>query len=170
MSETKIHSCSSAKKCLSKLSNFITLDDSCAFVRHILANPEYKEWSQAAFGEKLGCFEKPSSTRDPTSNIDCPDITPLQFSERKMVNRDAMKVDDRLVHPDSESREKYCFGTALQMRKGKPSHRLKTCAYHDASLSKQGKLLKTMTQEAMQVSYPFNGGVSNKEKRNLAQL
>ena len=120
-------------------------------VRHTLANPEFKEWSQATFGEKLGCFETPSSTRDPTSNVDCPDIAPLKFSEGRMANRDAMKVDDRLVHPDSDSREKYCLGTGLQMRKGRPSHKLKTCSYHNASLSKQGKFLKTMTQEAMQV-------------------
>ena len=37
------------------------------------------------------------------------------------------------------------------MRKGKTSHKLKTCEYHNANLSNQGKLLKTMTQEAMQV-------------------
>ena len=43
------------------------------------------------------------------------------------------------------------LGTRLQMRKGKTSHKLKTCEYHNANLSNQGKLLKTMTQEAMQV-------------------
>ena len=115
----------------------------------MLAQPEYASWSQEAFGEKHGCFEKPDSTRDPSKDIDCPDITPLKFSANK-VNRDAMKVNNRLVHPDSPSLTRYCLGTRLQMRKGKPSHRLKTCEYHNANLAKQGKLLKTMTQEAMQ--------------------
>ena len=126
------------------------LDDSCQYVRHSRAQPEYRVWSELAFGETHGCFEKPSATREPTANIDCPDITPLQFAHN-ITNRDAMKVESRLVHPDSTSLTRYVLGTRLQMRKGATSHRLKTCAYHDANLSKQGKMLKTMTQEAMQV-------------------
>ena len=126
-------------------------DDSCHFVRYSFAQPEHRVLSEYAFGEKLGCFEKPSATRDPTKNIDCPDLTPLEFSGNP-VNREAMKNPSRLVPPDSNSLTKYCLGTRLQMRKGGTSHRLKTCSYHDANLSKQGKLLKTMTQEAMQVN------------------
>lgn len=129
------------------------LDDACTFVRHSFS--QYPVLSQLAFGEKLGCFEKPSSDKDPMPNIDCPDITPLMFCGNK-VNRDAMKVDSRLVHPDTNSLTKYCLGTRLQMRKGKTSHKLKTCEYHNANLSKQGKLLKTMTQEAMQVKWKFS--------------
>ena len=127
------------------------LDDACAYVRHSLNQPEYRVWSELAFGGKHGCFEMPSATRDPTSNIDCPDITPLKFSNNE-VNREAMLVDSRLVHPDTGSTlTKYVLGTRLQMRKGKTSHKLKTCEYHDVNLAVQGKLLKTMTQEAMQV-------------------
>lgn len=129
---------------------YIFVDDSCNYVKHSFAQPEFRVLSELAFGEKHGCFERPSSTRDPTSNIDCPEITPLKFSGNQ-VNRDAMKVESRLVHPDTKSLTKYCLGTRLQMRTGKTSHKLKTCLYHDANLSKQGKLLKTMTQEAMQV-------------------
>jgi hypothetical protein len=125
-------------------------DDACTYVRHSFSQPQYRVWSQLAFGQYHGCFEKPSSTKDPTSNIDCPEIKPLNFCDNK-VNREAMNNDSRLVHPDSSSLTKYCLGTRLQMRKGKTSHKLKTCEYHDVNLSNQGKLLKSMTQEAMQV-------------------
>ena len=103
-----------------------------------------------AFGQTHGCFEKPSLTKDPTNNIDCPDVAPLTFSNN-LVNREAMRNPSRLVHPDSTSFVRYCMGTGLQMRKGRTSHKLKTCEYHNVTLSKQGKYLKTMTQEAMQV-------------------
>ena len=103
-----------------------------------------------AFGGKHGCFEKPSSKRDPTSNIDCPDITPLMFSGN-MANREAMKNESRLIHPDTgSSLVKYVLGTRLQMRKGRTSHKMKTCEYHDVNLAIQGKYLKTMIQEGMQ--------------------
>ena len=106
--------------------------------------------SELAFGQFHGCFERPSVTKDPTDNIDCPDIAPLTFSTNS-VNRDAMKNPSRLVHPDSTSLVKYCMGTGLQMRKGRTSHKIKSCEYHDVTKSRQGKYLKTMTQEAMQV-------------------
>ena len=129
----------------------LILDDACAFVRYILSQPEHKVWSELAFGGTHGCFEKPSSQKDPTANIDCPDITPLMFTDNQ-TNREAMNNESRLIHPDTgSSLTKYVLGTRLQMRKGKTSHKLKTCEYHDANLAVQGKLLKTMTQEAMQV-------------------
>jgi hypothetical protein len=62
-----------------------------------------------------------------------------------------MNNSSRLVHPDSSTLVKYCMGTGLQMRKGRTSHKLKSCEYHDLNKSKQGKFLKSMTQEAMQV-------------------
>ena len=107
--------------------------------------------SEFAYGQFNGCFEKPSMTKDPTDNIDCPDIAPLTFSNN-VTNRDAMKNPSRLVHPDSDSRVKYCMGTGLQMRKGRSSHKMKSCEYHNVNLSKQGKFIRTMTQEAMQVA------------------
>ena len=106
--------------------------------------------SELAFGDYRGCFEKPSLKKDPTTEIDCPDVQPLTFSDNQ-GNREAMNNPSKLVHPDSTSLRKYCLGTRMQMRKGKTSHKLKTCSYHDANLCKQGKFLKTMTQEAMQV-------------------
>ena len=90
-------------------------------------------------------------TVDPDSDIDCPDVAPLTFSNNN-CNREAMKNSSILVHPDSSSLVKYCLGTGLQMKKkGKSSHKLKSCEYHDANKSRQGKFLRTMTQEAMQV-------------------
>ena len=88
--------------------------------------------------------------KDPTKGIDCPDVIPLKFSNN-IHDREAMKNESPLVHPDAKGLTKYCLGTGLQMRKGKKSHQLKTCEYHDADNCAQGKLLSTMTQEAMQV-------------------
>ena len=110
----------------------------------------YPTLSELSFGRYHGCFEKPDEDKDPTKEIDCPDITPLKFSNNK-TNRDAMRNESPLVHPDAKGLTKYCLGTGLQMREGKKSHQLKTCEYHDVKNCSQGKLLKTMTQEAMQV-------------------
>ena len=126
------------------------LDDSCTYVRYCRAQPEYRLESELAFGQFNGCFEKPSMTQDPKDDIDCPDIAPLTFSNNT-VNRDAMRNPSKLVHPDSSSLVKYCMGTGLQMRKGRTSHKLKSCEYHNVNKSRQGKFVRTMTQEAMQV-------------------
>ena len=69
--------------------------------------------------------------------------------------RDAMNVDDPLIHPDSPSTARYCMGTGLQMRDGSSSHRSKLCAYHDVSLCADGKMLRTMVQEALQIERKF---------------
>ena len=107
-------------------------------------------WSELAFGQFHACFEKPCNNKDPADDIDCPDIAPLTYSNN-LVNREAMRNPSRLVHPDSKSLVKYCMGTGLQMRKGRTSHKMKSCEYHNVTKSRQGKYLKTMTQEAMQV-------------------
>ena len=130
---------------------FSIADDSCAYVRYSLAQLENQEESKQAFGMYRGCFQTPSPTVEPSSNIDCPDIAPLTFSS-STVNREAMNDPNKLVHPDSTSLRKYCLGTRIQMRKGKSSHKLKACQYHDVNLSRQGKFLRTMTQESMNVS------------------
>jgi len=101
-----------------------------------------KVFSELAFGEKGGCFQKPVANQNPATNIDCPDVTPLEF-QANAGNREAMRNESRLVHPDSKSTTRYCLGTRLQMRKGKKtSHKLKTCEYHDVNLANQGKLLR----------------------------
>jgi hypothetical protein len=97
----------------------------------------------------------PDERKDPRKGIDCPAVTPLKFSD-KIPNREAMINQSPLIHPDAEGLTKYCLGTGLQMRKGKgkkkKSHQMKTCEYHDADNCSQGKLLCTMSQEAMQVN------------------
>ena len=110
----------------------------------------YPILSQLAFGKFHGCFEKPDENKEPLKNIDCPDVIPLKFSDRK-PDREAMRNDSPLVHPDAQGLTKYCLGTGLQMRDDKKSHKLQTCQFHNARNSTQGRLLKTMTQEAMQV-------------------
>ena len=120
-------------------------------MRYCLAQSENREQNQQAFGVYKGCFQTPSATVEPDSDIDCPDVSPLTFSN-SIVNREAMNDPNKLVHPDSSSLVKYCLGTRIQMQKGKSSHKLKTCQYHDVNKSRQGRFLKTMTQEAMNVS------------------
>lgn len=110
----------------------------------------YPILSQLAFGKFHGCFEKPDENKEPLKNIDCPDVIPLKFSDR-IPDREAMRNDSPLVHPDAQGLTKYCLGTGLQMRDDKKSHKLQTCQFHNARNSSQGRFLKTMTQEAMQV-------------------
>ena len=104
-----------------------------------------------AFEQYRGCFETPSMTKEPDTDIDCPSVAPLTFSNC-IVNREAMNDPNKLVHPDSPSLVRYCLGTRIQMQQGKPSHKLKTCQFHDVNKSRQGQFLRTMTQEAMNVS------------------
>ena len=114
----------------------------------------YPVLSELAFGEKHGCFEKPSE-KDPSKNVDCPEVLPLKYSEEPPFEN-AMVNDSPLVHPDSRSLTKYCLGTRLQMKNPKKSHKLQTCKYHDADNAEQGKFLKTMNQEALQVCILFS--------------
>ena len=128
----------------------------CNYVNFRHSFLRYPEESKVAYGEKQGCFEKPDGSRTPRKNIDCPQITPLIYSD-EVCNRDAMLEDNPLFHPDSSSLSRYCVGTRLQMRDGpgKGSHKSGECLYHDLNCSEQGKLVKSMTQEAMQVVRKF---------------
>ena len=94
----------------------------------------------------------PSEDRPPSIKLDVPDILPLKHSD-SVPNREAMLNESPLVHPDSNSLRKYCLGTGLQMRQNSKSHKLPTCAYHNPHNSIQGKFIKTMNQEALQVKY-----------------
>ena len=124
-------------------------DDPCTFARHSKNADKVK--GELAFGATNGCFELPDATKEPTKDLDCPAVEPLSMSTSQTTNRDAMLNPSPLVHPDVQGLNKYCLGTRLQMRDGKSSHRLNTCRYHDVNLCTQGKLVKTMTQEALQV-------------------
>ena len=134
---------------LKKLPIVHMMDDSCAYVRHSFSRN--KVLAELAFGKTHGCYEMPDERKEPTQGVDCPAITPLSFS-LKTTNKEAMENPSTLVHPDAKELTRYCLGTRLQMRAGKSSHKLKTCAFHDVNLGSQGKLLKSMTQEALQVA------------------
>lgn len=82
-------------------------------------------------------------------------MLPLKYSEEPPFEN-AMVNDSPLVHTDSRSLTKYCLGTRLQMKNPKKSHKLQTCKYHDADNAEQGKFLKTMNQEALQVCILFS--------------
>lgn len=114
----------------------------------------YPDQSKLAFGKKRGCFQLPRDDKTPRKNISCKDILPLIYSEQEM-NRDAMRSSNPLDHPDTTSPTRYCLGTGLQMREGKPSHKTVECSYHDVTNAVEGKMLKTMTQEAMQMERKF---------------
>lgn len=114
----------------------------------------YPAQSQKAFGQTRGCFQLPSSVK-PRKNIKCSDILPLDLSDNE-PNRQAMLDSDPLVHPDTANMTRYCLGTRMQMKEdGKGSHKAVECSYHDLDLSEDGKMLKSMTQEAMQVCRKF---------------
>ena len=120
------------------------------YSRHSLSR--YPEISQQAYKEFLGCFEKPREDMSPTNQLDFPEILPLKYSE-EMPNREAMRDPSPLTHPDSLSKRRFVLGTGLQMRPGMKSHKFNTCLYHDPQLSKQGKYIRTMVQEALQVKF-----------------
>ena len=115
----------------------------------------YPAQSKVAFGPKRGCFEIPSN-KEPTRNIVCKDILPSIYSDRD-CDRQAMEDPNPLRHPDSSSLVRYCLGTGLQMRAdpSKSSHKTVECSYHDADLCTDGKMIKSMTQEAMQMCRKF---------------
>ena len=126
---------------------FITLHCRTQFIR-------YPAHAKRAFGQKKGCFETPDEKIPPSKNIECEEILPLTYDD-KPCNSDAMNNPDPLIHPDSNSVTRYCLGTGLQMRQGAISHKTNACSYHNASLSKDGKLLKTMIQESLQMERKF---------------
>ena len=132
---------------MKKLPIVHVMDDPCNAVRYSLH--KYLDICQEAFGTYKGCFEVPSETELPTEGVDCPDILPLEHSKR-IANRGAMYDFDPLVHPDSCSKTRYCLGTAIQTGKKNKSHKSPTCLFHDVKKSNQGKMIKTMTQEALQ--------------------
>ena len=101
-----------------------------------------------------GCLEPPRNDKPPSRNIECKDIVPNMYYDQK-CNREAMRDSDPLKHPDSSSLVQYCLGTGLQMRADSHSHKTLECSYHDADLARDGKMLKTMTQEAMNVCRKF---------------
>ena len=102
--------------------------------------------------DRRRCFENPSETEDPNTDIDCPDILPIELQENE-TNVAAIENPSQIHHPDSINQKRYIVGTRLQTRGkgGKRSHKLKTCQFHNLDLCKQGKEVKTMSQGR---SYP----------------
>jgi hypothetical protein len=103
-----------------------------------------------AYGDTKGCFEKPSISQKPKKDIDCPDILPLAHVDNQNIDKAAMGNKSTLVHPDVKGTKRYIAGTKLQMREGVKSHKKATCLFHDLSNAKQGALIKSMNQEALQ--------------------
>ena len=125
-------------------------DDACTLVQHL--NHRVPTIAMLAYGETGGCFEKPSNAQKPRTDIDCPDILPLAQVENPTVDRSAMKNPSTLMHPDVKGTRRYLMGTKLQMRESGTSHKKATCSFHNVNNSKQGPLIKTMNQEALQVT------------------
>ena len=70
----------------------------------------YPVEGQLAYGEKRGCFEKPSEDSAPLKDISCPEIIPIELST-KDVNPAAMMNPSNLVHPDASTSSRYVSGT-----------------------------------------------------------
>ena len=71
----------------------------------------YPVLAELVYGEFNGCFQKPSDSVLPDSNISCPDITPIEYQEKEMVNRQAMLNPSQLTHPDVSTSRRYVSGT-----------------------------------------------------------
>ena len=125
-------------------------DDACTLVQHL--NHRDPTLAMMAYGETGGCFEKPSDTQKPRTDIDCPDILPLALVENPEVDRSRMRNPSQIIHPDIKGTKRYLMGTKLQMRDSGTSHKKATCSFHNVNNSKQGPLIKTMNQEALQVT------------------
>ena len=72
--------------------------------------------------------------------------------------------------PDAENLNRYLLGTRLQSKSGNRGHRRKTCAYHDLDLSVQGRKIKSMVQEAMQVVRKFKSIQQDKLRYTILLL
>ena len=96
--------------CVQKLPVGLVCDDACGYVANCFQR--YPTESELAFGEKRGCFEKPSDDVAPTRGISCPDIIPTELQSGP-TNRAAMENPSNLVHPDTSSSQRYVFGTRL---------------------------------------------------------
>ena len=123
-------------------------DDACTLVQHISHRDAYI--STRAYGDNRGCFEVPSSKIRPSRDIDIPDITPLTHVKNKHVDKAAMKHPSTLIHPDVKGTRRYIMGTGLQMRESGTSQKRPECSFHNVNHSKQGAVIKTMCQEALQ--------------------
>ena len=112
---------------------------------------KYPIESQVSLGlDRRGCFEPPSETTPPNTEIECLDILPIEHPDNT-TDYAAMDNESQIVHPDCASGNRYVMGTRLQTKgKGgkarKAAHKLETCKFHDLDCSKQGAELQTMSQ------------------------
>lgn len=67
--------------------------------------------AELAYGELKGCFQKPSDSVLPDTNISCPDITPVEYQDTEIINRQAMLNGSQLIHPDVSTSRRYVSGT-----------------------------------------------------------
>ena len=68
--------------------------------------------AELAYGRTRGCFQKPKEDIPPKAEMSCPEITPIEFDTRE-TNRDAMKNQSNLIHPDVSTSTRYVLGTRL---------------------------------------------------------
>ena len=74
--------------------------------------------SQVSLGsDRRGCFEPPSETKEPTSDIECIDIVPIESTDN-ITYFENMEDESQIMHPDSMNHNRYVMGTRLQTRKG----------------------------------------------------
>ena len=138
---------------MKKLPILAICDDVCTAVQHMAHRDD--TIAMQALGETGGCFEKPTKDKEPCKDIDCPDILPLAYDDKHIADKSAMENTSPLIHPDAVGDKRYVMGTKMQMRGKGKSHKRETCAFHDLDNSKQGQYIKTMNQEALQVTRQF---------------
>ena len=84
-------------------------NDPCTYVSHSLQR--YPVEAQLAYGKTRGCFQKPDEDIPPKDDISWPEITPIEFDNTRVTNRDAMKNQSTLIHPDVSTSTRYVLGT-----------------------------------------------------------
>ena len=137
---------------MKKLPVLAVCDDACTLVQHIGHREGTIAWM--AYGETQGCFEKPSFVEAPRTDIDCPAILPSAYNEQE-VDSQAMTNPSPFVHPDTKDHRRFIMGTKMQMRGKGKSHKRPQCAFHDLDNCIQGKYVKSMSQETMQVTRKY---------------
>ena len=140
-------------------------DDACTLSAYEIAH--YPEESLRCLGDRRGCFEIPSDSRKPMSNVDCKDLEPIEAE----VDISKFESVDPLDHPDSDNMNRYILGTRLQMKSQSKhrSHKRKSCQFHDLDLANQGRQIKSMVQESLQNVRRFRS-IQQDKLRNASDL
>uniref|UniRef100_A0A7M5UYH7 HMG domain-containing protein n=2 Tax=Clytia hemisphaerica TaxID=252671 RepID=A0A7M5UYH7_9CNID len=117
-------------------------DTPCTFVQHV--NKRKPDLAKKYWDDFDGCFEKPTLDKDPNSEMDVPNIVPIEFRDVAPI---PMNPKNSNVHPITYKERRYVAGDRFHT--GTNPHKSPLCEYHNVNLAQQGNTLKTSYQESM---------------------